>query len=66
MASQSQRLCQTCNRKTLHEKRQSIGDGFGLLLTVVTGGLFLIAWLVMILIDLACQPWRCQTCGGES
>ena len=66
MAKQSQRTCPICGRKTLHVQAQSIGDGFGCLLMILTAGLFLPVWFVLILIDALSQPWRCQTCGQSN
>ena len=58
----TQRFCPTCGRPTLHG-REMFGDGWGCLLTLLTGGLFLPLWLILIVVQ-TCTPYRCQTCGG--
>lgn len=62
MAKQVSRHCPQCGRNTLHEKQQ-LSNGMGCLLTVLTGGLFLIPWLVYSLLVLPFRPFRCQVCG---
>lgn len=64
--SQKSRHCRTCGRNTLHIRQHMISDGMGCLLTVLTGGLFLLIWIPLALIDLLAQPWRCQQCGGKN
>lgn len=58
---QGRRWCKVCGKKTLHE-RDHFSRGMGCLLTILTGGLFLIVW-VLILLNEAFKPWVCQTCG---
>jgi len=60
------RYCKVCEKQTLHVKQQVISDGVGCLLTIITIGTFLVAWIPLILIDAAFQPWRCQTCGSKN
>ncbi len=62
---QSSRKCRQCGHKTLHVKSQMISDGMGCLLTIITGGLFLLLWLVFVFFDIF-QPWRCQVCGRSN
>lgn len=59
---QRQRKCRTCGRKTLHA-RETFGFGWGCLLTILTGGLFLVVWVLIDLFGMI-RPWRCQVCGG--
>ena len=61
-ARQKQRYCKTCKKNTLHEQ-DTFSFGWGCLLTILTGGLFLIVWLGAELYCM-CKPWVCQTCGG--
>ena len=58
---QARRYCRECGKKTLHA-REHFGAGWGLLLTVLTGGLFLPVWLLIAIVE-AFKPWRCQVCG---
>lgn len=60
--TQVRRHCRYCKRYTLHEKHY-MGCGMGLLLTLVTGGLFLPLWAMYVLL-LPFSPYRCQQCGG--
>lgn len=60
---QSQRNCKTCGRKTLHAQSR-LGLGWGLLLMLLTGGLFVLLW-IPIWIYQALSGWRCQACGGH-
>ena len=59
--SQVQRHCPVCGRPTLHE-RHTFGFGWGCLLTVLTGGIFLIVWAIIAVVEMF-KPWRCQVCG---
>lgn len=56
-------FCDHCQQQRLHARKEVIGCGFGTLLTILTGGLFLFVWIF-----LACfpEPWVCQTCGNQS
>jgi hypothetical protein len=60
--SLSQRHCDNCGRETLHT-RKSFSVGLGILLTILTGGLFLPVWVVIHLALYAGEPWTCQNCG---
>jgi len=46
----------------LHAKSETIGCGIGLLLTLLTAGLFLLLWIPLSLLD-TLSPVRCQLCG---
>lgn len=61
---QGQYYCKTCGRYTLHQ-RESFSDGWGCFLTIITGGLFLILWVLIMLCDWS-APWRCQFCGAKN
>lgn len=63
--AQKQRHCRTCGRPTLHACSPSMSDGFGCIITLLTGGLFLLLWLPLIILDMF-KPWRCQTCGASN
>jgi len=58
---QAQRFCNTCGHKTLHA-REHFSGGWGCLLTILTGGIFLIVWIIIAILE-AFKPWRCQNCG---
>lgn len=62
MLKQTQRYCRLCGRRTLHGKN-AIGAGWGCLLTILTGGLFLLVWPLIALWRFLAVPWRCQVCG---
>jgi len=57
-----QRFCRNCGRKTLHQK-ETFSLGFGCLLTILTGGLFIPIWLLVDILGMF-SPFRCQQCGG--
>ena len=59
---QTQGFCKTCGRNTLHT-RQTFGLGWGCLLTILTGGLFIPIWIIIAVVE-ASKPWRCQVCGS--
>jgi hypothetical protein len=58
---QTQRYCSLCGRYTLHAK-DTFSGGMGCVLTLLTAGLFLPIWLLIMLVE-AFKPWRCQFCG---
>ena len=53
--------CRYCQRRTLHSKER-FGCGMGLLLTLLTTGLFLPIWLLIDVLGVL-RPYKCQTCG---
>lgn len=59
---QVSRHCKECGRKTLHAKHK-LGTGMAVLLTLLTGGLFLLVWLPYCFFVLPLRPYRCQSCG---
>lgn len=59
-----QKFCSYCERKVLAERDKGIGDGFGCLLTILTGGLFLILWIPLIIIN-SFGAYRCPVCGSN-
>jgi DNA-directed RNA polymerase subunit RPC12/RpoP len=63
MSVQVSRHCKQCGHKTLHVK-QSMSTGIGLLLTILTAGLFLLLWIPYMMLVLPFRPYRCQTCGS--
>jgi hypothetical protein len=62
---QKSKFCKTCNRKTLHAKEHFIGSGMGCLLVILTGGLFLIVWLLGEFVNMFGR-YRCQVCGRKN
>ena len=60
--SYSQHHCKTCERQTMHVKH-SFSGGMGCLLTILTGGLFIPIWLLILLWQSLEMP-RCQVCGA--
>jgi predicted RNA-binding Zn-ribbon protein involved in translation (DUF1610 family) len=53
--------CPNCRRETVWVKAR-ISHGWHLLLIVVTGGLWTVSWLAL-LIGKVMRPWRCEVCG---
>lgn len=58
---QGRRFCKVCKQSTLHE-RDHFSGGMGCLLTILTAGLFLPLWILVLVLE-AFKPWICQTCG---
>lgn len=58
---QATRFCSTCGKRTLHQK-ETFSNTWGCLLTILTGGAFLVIWILADLLG-AFKPYRCQTCG---
>lgn len=58
---QSGRFCKRCDQHTLH-MRHTFSAGWGILLTLLTAGLFLLIWVPIMFMD-SLRPWRCQSCG---
>ncbi|MBN2492221.1 MAG: zinc ribbon domain-containing protein [Planctomycetes bacterium] len=58
--SQTTRHCAACGERTLHQKTV-FGAGWGLALTLITGGLFLPIWLLLVIVD-AAKPYVCVLC----
>lgn len=58
---QSRRYCKLCKSGTLHQ-RESFSGGMGCLLTILTGGLFIPVWILILVVE-AFRPWVCQQCG---
>ena len=58
-----QKFCGYCQRKVLAERDKGIGDGWGCLLTIITGGLFLPLWLLLVMIN-AFGEYKCPVCGS--
>lgn len=61
MIQQKSKHCRQCQRKTLHA-RERFSDGWGVLLTILTAGLFLPIWLLIGVAN-SLTRYRCQTCG---
>lgn len=55
-------FCPTCNQSRLGTK-QVLGDGLGCILTILTGGLFLLLWLPLKFLSEYPAPYRCTVCG---
>jgi len=53
--------CSQCGRPTLHA-RARFSESMGCLLTILTFGLFLPVWLILIFAA-ETSPFRCQACG---
>jgi hypothetical protein len=59
---QSRNWCSSCQDYVLHE-RHLFGFGWGCLLTVLTGLIFLPIWLMISVYQAFFNPPRCQVCG---
>lgn len=53
--------CETCEQQTLHGKKHFSGVA-GLLISILTLGLFLPVWAVIALSETT-NSYRCQVCG---
>lgn len=58
---QTSRYCRTCGKPTLHQK-EIFSGAWGCLLTLLTGGLFLIVWILADVLGIL-RPYKCQVCG---
>ena len=58
--SQTTLHCKHCGGMTLHQK-SVFGIGWGLLLTLVTGGFFIPFWILLAIVDSA-RPYHCLLC----
>jgi hypothetical protein len=57
---QTQKYCSDCKADVLAQ-RKGVNHILHLLLTIVTGGLWIIIWLVVMLASFG--GWRCSKCG---
>ncbi len=64
MRIETQRFCRTCQQPRLHA-RERFGDGWGLLLSFLTCGLFLPVWFLLVFIQQFTDPFRCSRCGSD-
>jgi len=62
--TQTTLFCKTCGRMTLHQK-SVFGVGWGLFLTLLTGGFFIPFWLILAIVD-SSKPYLCLMCEGHS
>ena len=58
---QTSRYCRTCGKRTLHAT-SSFSMIAGVILSLITCGIFLPFWGFIMLGDML-RPWRCQMCG---
>ena len=68
---QKQKFCQHCQAPTLHVKSEPKGQSCSAqaFLTVVTCGLWLPIWILLVSLDQwagILAPWHCQTCGKKN
>lgn len=54
--------CPNCQQNRMGSK-QILGDGWGCLLTLLTGGLFLLFWLPLKFLGEYPKPYLCNICG---
>lgn len=59
---QTSSYCKTCGKQTLHTK-QTPNHILHLLLSLVTLGLWLIVWLIIVVANSGKRP-RCSVCGS--
>ena len=64
MSKNNSLICKTCGKRTLHTKG-SINHILHLLLSIITGGLWIIVW-VIIAIFFSDDTWRCTICGKSA
>lgn len=63
--TQSSRFCRRCSRRTLHLRR-TFPVWVGVLLTLLTAGLFLPVWALVIFHELFARRHHCQVCGATN
>lgn len=56
--------CTHCQQQRMGSK-QVLGDGVGCIITILTGGLFLLFWLPYRWIFEAAKPYMCNVCGHK-
>lgn len=56
-------FCSNCQQQRMGSK-QVLGDGWGCLLTIITGGLFLLLWIPLKFLSEYPKPYLCNVCGG--
>ncbi|WP_111860015.1 hypothetical protein [Acinetobacter sp. CFCC 10889] len=69
--AQQMMMCNSCGRKTLHQKNtKEISWLMHLVLTIFTGGLWLIVWVLILMWHAIAKPasaavnrWVCSQCG---
>jgi DNA-directed RNA polymerase subunit RPC12/RpoP len=64
MPKQTSLICENCRKQTLHIK-QTPNHILHLLLTIITGGIWLIVWIPIIFFG-SDKPWRCSVCGSKA
>lgn len=61
---QSSKWCRRCKAYTLHQRPlKSVGCAGGVLLSILTLGLFFPFWILSTIFPGPAGPWRCQQCG---
>lgn len=56
------RFCKGCNEDVKVEKKETISMGMGILLSLITAGIFVPIWILIAIIDWI-APFRCSKCG---
>ena len=54
--------CPECDRNVMAEREAGISDGWGCLLTILTGGLFFPLWVLLWILN-AQNTYDCPICG---
>jgi hypothetical protein len=55
--------CRLCAKNRRHERQESMSEGFGCLLIILTGGLFLLVYAPYKLWVMMFPTYRCGDCG---
>jgi hypothetical protein len=63
MGVSKQKFCGFCQNYTRHERAESMSEGAGCLLIVLTGGLFLLPYIPYKLFVMMFPRYICHTCG---
>ena len=63
-ATEKTMFCHRCQKNVL-ARRQNLSHVLHLLLAIVTGGLWLVVWLVLGAMN-ARKPFLCSVCGGPT
>ena len=60
MSKSTSLICEHCGKKTLHTQA-SLNHILHLILSIVTGGVWLVVWIFLALVS--DSAWRCSECG---
>lgn len=65
MAVVKQLWCGSCLRNRRHERQESMGEGWGCLLIILTGGLWALVYVPYKLLVMVFPTYCCADCGAK-